>query len=371
MTREDGPIDRAAANLLSHCAGLSTGSRLVVISETEGGGYYDDGLAPAVASMARERGIRTTLCAVRFQEAVDDLDDEIAELISKSDCTIFFARLGDQVRFRDLRSGSRAVVSYALDMEMLTSPFGTAHYHAFTALKAAIDQHLATAREIHVTCPNGTDFTGPGPGWHKKPKQDVTIIRFPMSVFAPVPAAEFTGRVAMAGFLMGTGSRYYEPYGRQLAGRLIAHFTHGSLTGFSGAPEAVAAANAHYDDIATRFGIDRNVVHSWHAGIHPGCAFNHPVESNFLRWSGGAFGNPRILHFHTCGAYAPGEISWNVLDPTIRVDGVAVWEDGRLYPDRVPGGADILARYPCAAAAFENPARDVGISEAMLRTCHA
>lgn len=371
MTAEAGSVDRAAENLLSNCARLRPGHRLLVLHEAEGEGYYDDRIAPAIAHAANARGIHTTLCRVPFQDTVEDLDDEMSDLMAEADCTIFFARLGDQVRFRTLPHGSRAVVSYALDMEMLSSPFGTAHYHAFTALKEAIDCHLATAREIQVTCPYGTDFAGPGPGGRTRPGHDVTITRFPMSVFAPVPAAGFSGQAALAGFLMGTGSRYYQPYGRQLSGRLLARFERGRLTGFDGAPPDVAAANAHYDDIAARFAIDRNVVHSWHAGIHPGCTYARPAESDFLRWSGAAFGNPRILHFHTCGDYAPGEISWNILDPTIRVDGIAVWEDGRLFPDRIPGGAAILEAYPCAAAIFGRPARNVGIDAGKLRPLHA
>lgn len=371
MTPNSGSADRAAENLLSNCAGLQPGNRLLILHETEGEGYYDDRIAPAIAHAASARAIRTTLCAVPFEASVDNLDDEVTDLMAEADCTIFFARLGDQVRFRSLPQGSRAVVSYVLDMDMLSSPFGTAHYQAFIELKEAIDAYLAEAQEIRVTCPFGTDFAGPGPGWRKKPKQDVTIIRFPMSVFAPVPAAEYSGRAALAGFLMGTGSRYYEPYGRQLSQRLLAHFERGRLTGFRGAQADIAAANAHYDDIAARYGIDRNAVHSWHAGIHPGCSFSHPVASNFLRWSGGAFGNPRILHFHTCGDYAPGEISWNVLDPTIRVDGVVVWEDGRLHPERIPGGSAIMDAYPCAASVFGQPARDVGIDVEKLRPPYA
>jgi hypothetical protein len=27
-----------------------------------------------------------------------------------------------------------------------------------------------------------------------------------------------------------------------------------------------------------------------------------------------AFANPRYLHFHTCGNYAPGEIAWSLFD---------------------------------------------------------
>ncbi|MBS0124079.1 hypothetical protein [Thetidibacter halocola] len=361
----DFTLDAAMTNLLGHCAGLRAGDRLVVVEEA-GSDYYDGRIGGAVAAAARARGIDTDLHRVPFCHAVDGLGEPLTTLMSEADCTIFCARLGDQVRFREMPKGIRAVVCYALDLPMLASAFGAADYRAFLGLKHALDDMLFAAGHIRVTCPRGTDFAGPGPGAALHGPDDVSIIRFPMSTFAPVPAQGFSGRVVLAGFLMGTGSRYYEPYGIGTQGRLIAHFREGRLTGFGGSPVDVAMAEAHYTDIAERFGIDRDAVHSWHAGIHPGCAFANPVEADFLRWSGGAFGNPRILHFHTCGTQPPGEISWNVLDPTVEVDGFKVWEDGVLHPDRVPGAASLLAEYPCAAAAFAHPARDVGIMGALL-----
>ena len=356
-------LDRAVTNLLSNCAALEPGQRLLIVAEEEGAGYYDARIGGAVASMAAKRGFKVSLLAKPFREDVDELDPDLVASMGSADCTIFFARLGDQMRFRDMPDGTRSVVSYTLDLEALSSGFGTAHFHAFRDIKRAVDAMIGSAREIRVTCPRGTDFAGPGLAVSAEAKVDVGILRFPMSVFAPVSARNFSGRAVLAGFLVGTGSRYYAPYGRVLSQPGAADFERGRLTAFSGLPADVALANAHCDDIARRFGLDRDAVHSWHAGIHPGCAFRDPVGKNFLRWSGGAFGNPRILHFHTCGATPPGEISWNILDPTIRIDGVAVWENGVLYPDRIPGGAAILAEYPCAAAVFAQPEQEVGISD--------
>jgi hypothetical protein len=53
----------------------------------------------------------------------------------------------------------------------------------------------------------------------------------------------------------------------------------------------------------------------------------------------------------------------NVLDPTVRLDGVAVWEHGVLYPDRIAGGAELLAQNPDMAEAFLHPATQVGQAE--------
>jgi hypothetical protein len=359
---QDQSFELAATNLLSHCAGLKAGDRLLIVAEGPDFGYYDGVTAKRVAEAATARGIDVSLVMVPFQEVIREINPQEAAMMAAVDCTIFFARLGDQMRFRALPAEvSPVVVCYTLDMAAFCSAYGAAHYAGFEALKYAIDDMVSAAREIHVTCPLGSDFRGPGPQVPRAQRGDVTVKRFPMSVFAPVPAADFSGRVALAGFLMGTGSRYYRPYGCALQAPLFACFEAGRLHHFEGRPDDVALANAHCADIAGRFDLDAGAVHSWHAGIHPGCAHVLPVHSDYLKWSGAAFGNPRILHFHTCGAEPPGEISWNVVDPTIWIDGVAVWQDGRLFPDRVPRGADILARFACLATSFSRPAHDIGV----------
>jgi len=62
------------------------------------------------------------------------------------------------------------------------------------------------------------------------------------------------------------------------------------------------------------------------------------------------------------GEYAPGEISWNLLDPTIYLDGVALWDAGHLHVDRIPKAKDILQGHPNLAALFANPERMIGLN---------
>lgn len=352
-------VEKGAMNLLVNCAGTAARDRLLIVHEKPGLGYYDDAIVQAVAKTGNRIGADVTLHEVAFDPVASCVPPEVSARMEQADQTVFLARIGDQLRFADVGDGT-AVVSYALDMDMLGSSYGTARYEAFDALNDALKDMLRGAAEIRVTCPRGTDFSGPGTG-HDTPQQDVSLYRFPMPVFTPIPAIGFSGQVALPGFLIGTGSKYYEPYAVEYEGELIAHFDAGRITKFTGNAGAVKVARDHYEHVAGLFGIDRDFVHSWHIGIHPGCAFAGAAADNWERWSGGAFGNPRLLHFHTCGAYAPGEISWNVLDPTVVVDGVTVWEDGVLHPERVPGGADILARFPCARQAFAAPSNDVGI----------
>lgn len=352
-------LSAGARNLLVACAGMQAGGRLLILHESADYGFYDRGIVEAVADEARAMGLDLTIMEIPFHPSVDGTTVELTTHMQAADKTLFFARLGDQLRFSDTLADVRPIISYALDAQMLGSAFGQAPYQAFVELKDAVNDALAVASDIRVTCPLGTDFGGPFARFPAE-QSDVSIARFPMSVFTPVPTTGFSGRIVQQGFLVGTGSQYYEPYGIALGGPVAVNFQDERITGFEGEAADVAVAEAHYAHVGATLGIAPHFIHSWHAGIHPGCAYTQPAAQHFERWSGGAFGNPRLLHFHSCGAYAPGEISLNVLDPTIAIDGVAVWEAGVFCPERMAAGAEVFERYPALAGLFEAPVQEVG-----------
>jgi hypothetical protein len=351
--------ERGARNLLLNCAHANPGDRLLIAYEPPEYGYFDAEAVTVVSAAARDLGLAVTTVDVGFNPDNPHFPPDLLHLFEATDIVLFLARLGDQLRFSDMPQGKKIIVSFALNGELFGSGFGNGHHAAFLQIKDAVNGVLDRAEHVHLTCPAGTEMTG-RPEMNLAADGDTSIMRFPMSVFTPVPAQTFSGRAALSGFLTGTGSRYYDDYTLEFDGQVFALMELGRLTGFDGSPADVARANAHYDRVAALFGIDRNFVHSWHAGIHPGCGFPWDIRHNYERWGGAAFGNPRILHFHTCGAYAPGEISWNVVDPTIVIDGVTYWQDGVFHAHRLPGGAAILAQYPCAAALFAHPDRAIG-----------
>ncbi len=357
--RPNAALKQAVENLFFDCAGCSPGDRILIVHENENDGYYDPELVHAVSQACLEIDLEAKTYAVPFQRHVSDPDADLVRSMDAVDCTVFFARIGDQVRFRASSTQKTQVISYALDQGMLSSAFGRTPYSGFQRLKQLVDAAVFSAGVVHVTCPNGTDFKGTV----RDPltaDADVTCKRFPLSVFTPVPARAFQGTIAQRGFLTGTGSHFYEPYSCALHETLFVSFDGNQITNFDGQPKDVAAARAHYQFVGNHLGIDTHFVHSWHVGIHPGCSYLQPAGASLERWSGGAFGNPRLLHFHTCGAYRPGEISLNILDPTVRLDGVAVWDNGRLYPERLPGGDALLAEMPQMNALFDAPGRAVG-----------
>ncbi len=347
-----------ARNMLVACGGLTAGDQMLLVTELGDRDYYRPGVRAAVLAVAREIGLKVDTIEVAFAEAVAQPPEALVTAMRAARLTVFLARMGDQMRFAPDLAGSRALVSYALDANMLGSQFGCLAHDGMVRVRDAADRMLAAATHIQVTCPAGTDFSG-----HildPAAPTDTSTIRFPLSVFTPILAAGFSGRIVQRGFLVGTGSAFYKPYACEIEGDLSVSFTANKITGFGGSDRDIKAAKAHYTFVAERYGIDPRFIHSWHAGIHPGSAFEDPASASFERWSSGAFGNPRLLHAHTCGRFAPGEISLNILDHTITVDGVAVWDKGVLHPDRIPRADAILRRHPDLKAAYDNPARACG-----------
>jgi hypothetical protein len=360
-------FERGAANLLESCAGARPGERLLILEE-HGTDYYDPILGPALAETARARGLLVERVEVPFQPDATALPPDLANRLGSADHVLFLARLGDQLRFKAMPPDTKPIVSYVLDANWLAAPLGTAPYEAFAALKQALDLLFAEAGRIHVTCPLGTDYAG-SIGRDESGRRaaqddaqpDVAIKRFPMSVFSPISAATFSGRIAVAHCLAGTGARYYTPYGVALDRPVFAILDGQHVRGWEGDAATISLIEAHYARVADMFGLEPAFVHSWHAGIHPGCAYQGRAIDHLERWSGSAFGNPRLLHFHTCGAEPPGEICWNIVDPTVTVDGVAIWDGGRLHPERFEGGRRVLADAPELVALFADPARDMGL----------
>ncbi len=357
-TRASG-LEAGIANLFDNCLGAAVGERILIVCEPAGRRYYCPRLCDAMAAGARARGLDARILVEPVREAASEAPPALAAAMRAADHTIFLARIGDQLRFRPNDLRNPPVVSYALDGAMLGSAYGATDHRLFLRLKQLIDRAVERAGTIRVTCPLGTEISGRATPLPRG--GDVTIKRFPMPVFRPVSARGFSGRVALRRWLVGSGARFYKPYAQAFDGVVFARVEAGRIAGFDGAPEAVALIEAHYERVSRLCGAARDVVHSWHAGIHPGCAFPTPAEADFERWGGGAFGNPRMLHFHTCGDYAPGEICWSVFDATIAFDGVPFWRDGRLMVGNIPGAGALIAGRPSAAALFEHPARNIGV----------
>ena len=353
-------VENGARNLLVNCAGLVKGDKVVILHEDPALGWYDLEAPIAVDTMASQMGIHSRLLKVGGPR-----NKPIAELtkIHKNyDNIICFARIGDQNRFSPQAPNKRFIMCYVRDVNMLASCYGCADHRAFKQLKESINSILLNATEIKINCPLGTNINGKISKRFRQKNKDVSVLRFPMAVPQPIIASDFSGQVALSGYLTSTGCKVYSPAVLKIDQPVFAQIESGKIKSFEGDPVLVSSIQNHYDSVARKFDIDAYIVHSWHAGIHPGCSYDYDATISPDHWSNTIFGNPRILHFHTCGNYAPGEISWNVLDPSISVDGHKLWDNGRLNLPDVEPAAQCLDAWPILTALIANPCDQIGLS---------
>jgi len=354
-------LQAGALNLLANCVGVARGERVLIVREDAVHGYYDDHAAPQVADFARDLGAEVDVFMAPLIDGPEDFPDDLRAAMADVDHTIFFCRIGDQVRFVKIDGAGTKTMCYALDRGFLGSGFCAVPHGLMEEIKRRLEAALDTAHEWRITCPLGTDawgrFDAPAAG---EEAEDFSLRLFPVTTFRPVPCGTMSGRVALSRWLMATGSRTYSPSDVPLERPVFAVIEQGRICGFEGDSESVGRARAQHDHVGGLFGIDPDLVHSWHVGINPQTFYPQPAETDLERWGGISFGSPRYLHFHACGDYAPGEICWSLFDATVEIDGEPFWTCGRFSFLERSDIAGLIAGEPGAAALLE-PRMDLGI----------
>ena len=363
----DDLLKLGALNLIEGCLGDVVGKEILIVAEDPQLGWYDAAAPTSVASLLGEMGAIVKTLMVGAPE--NDALPVVQRAIDTVDEVIFFARIGDQGRFKSQynfvsQSGrSSAIMCYARNASMLASGYGLLTHSAMVALKDAVDEISLGAHHIQITCPLGTNIEG-SPGESRTDGNEVVVSRYPMGVPKPVLVNGFTGVVKLSRFLTSAGSKVYEPAYLELPEIVTVQIDGTRMVDITGSADLVAAFKGHYEQVAAQFGLDAFNIDSWHAGIHPLMGYDMSASADPERWSQTVFSNPRVLHFHTCGLGPPGEICWMIIDPTIVIDGVALWENGQLHPERFAQTMGVLRNYPELAIAFAAPIGEIGLGDA-------
>ena len=351
-----------ANNLLVNCIGVKPGETVLIIREREGIDYYDEGVPELVGQAAGDMGANVTTVCEPMLKGPEHVPDEISRGIQRADHTIFFSRIGDQIRFSKLEGGGTKTMRYALNLEYLGSEFCTVLHGLMDRILAKLEAEIDVAREWHITCPLGTDVRGehdfepPEPGT----KSGFSLLNFPIGTFRPLSCKTMNGRVVVSRWLTPSGSHLYEPDHLIIDNPIAAIVKDGRITGFDGDSETVRKVEKHYHTVAGQLDINPDIVHSWHAGINGQTYYSDPPTENLWRWANLTFSSPRRLHFHTCGDYPPGEIAWSIYDQSVYFDSVLYWKDGRfVYLDREDLHA-LLDEFPTGAKALQMRT-DIGV----------
>lgn len=325
-------LNRGMDNLLLTCMQLRPHEHVLIVTEPEQETLYSSTLGQRVARRIVELGASVTIITHPIVKQVADFSLELVANMQLAEHTLFLSRIGDYSRFLPFADQSRKTQCYALNEAMFASHYAGTCYQLMSKLHRKLETELMQAKTWHISCPLGSDLSGTfcWPSLQGKSDEDFSLHMFPVTGFKPIPCDTAYGKVALSRWLLPGSAPKVEPAYIDLADVALAEVTAGQFTGIHSSTATRKAINTHYDRVADTLGINRNRVHSWHAGLNPHTAFDGCMLTELERWESISFASPRYLHVHTCSDTAPGEISWSVFNPTVTIDGKIWWQDGQL-----------------------------------------
>ena len=325
-------LQRGIDNLLLTCVNLKHGESVLLVKEPDELPLYSSTICDLVAARVGELGGQATIEVYELITEAGNFPLELTLAIQRVDHTIFMSRIGDYSRFSPFSGRSTKTQCYALNEQMLVSHYAGTCYQLMTQLLKKFEAELMAAKEWQFSCALGTDLRGQfdWPSQAGGHDDDFSLELFPVTTFKPVPCNTANGIVALSRWLMPGSVAKVKPSHLDMDEVVMVKVNDGVIDHFEGSDEAVSAVNQHYDFVAETLGINRNRVHSWHAGLNPHTFFDGDMVTELERWEGTSFASPRYLHVHTCGDVPPGEITWSVFNPTVIIDGETYWENGQF-----------------------------------------
>jgi len=151
-----GRPQRGVNNLLRNCVKVQPGERVLIVGETVGNTYFDDNVCELSAQQARILGAHVDVIRAAPVAGPEDFPLSVAQAIESSDHTIFFSRLGDQMRFCPLPGSGTKTMCYAATEKYLAEDFASVPWELFKDVHDALVEIIAAAKSYSISCPRGT-----------------------------------------------------------------------------------------------------------------------------------------------------------------------------------------------------------------------
>ncbi|MBX2878658.1 MAG: hypothetical protein KTR32_01940 [Granulosicoccus sp.] len=350
-----GSID----NLLVNCVGGEPNQHLLIVEEPESEDMYEPGIGSLIAERAKRMGLTVSAIAPDLVKETADIPMTVSEHMRVADHTLFLSRIGDIARFTPLSGNGSKTICYARRVAMFDSYYANSCHKLMSVLLDRLENTLHQAESWQIECALGTNVTGHFNWSEINNTNDFTLSFFPVTTFTPVTCDSASGNVALSRWLMPGGATKVGPDHVPFQGIVNAAIENGVIQRFEGDPAAVETIQNHYALITNALGVNRNRVHSWHAGINPHTFYDSKIEENFECWNATSFSSPRYLHFHTCGDLAPCEITWSVFNPTVMIDGEVFWENGNFVWLQRPENRQLILN--AGQSQLLEPSADIGL----------
>ena len=338
MRAEDQPnIESGLRNLLIRCARLEVGQSVLLVGESGEKPYFESTLVEAASRVAQQLGLIVDSISEEPVSGADDFPPVVANAMQSADVTIFFSRLGDQVRFSDAPGSSVKVMCYATTAEYFAAPFATVDHCSMKHIHDLLIDRLLSATTYRITAPCGTDLFGEidneGVTWSGA-TTEFQVEQFPMMIFPPINTHHLNGTLVIDRFVTSSSTRAYDDSTLRIDTPIVATLEDSRVVDLKGKSGLVDALTVQLERAARLTGGDPRSINSWHTGINPGTFFHQDPYKDLEYWGTVTFGSPRYTHFHGAG-HDPGDIAYHLMDATISFDGESYWENGHfVFLDR-------------------------------------
>ena len=321
-------------NLLVNCAGVRPKNRVLLVGESGKEAYFNESLCASVATVAKQMDIELAIEIVITKPVADasQFPIHVSDRMQHADITIFFSRLGDQMRFIESPGKGKKVMTYTLTEEYFCSPFAQVDHRSMTAMHNRLVEHIGSSIHYQITAPCGTSLQG------KTGKQnssgtsaftDFSVDMFPVMIFPPVNVYDLEGELTLCKFLTSSSTRSYENSVLYIDTPVTAIIDNSRMEDFRGNAKQINKIKYQLEKAAQLTGGDPYKINSWHTGINPFTFFNENPHKNIERWGTAAFGSPRYTHFHASG-HNPGDVAIQLFDASIQFDYEYYWDSGHF-----------------------------------------
>ena len=310
---------RGAHNLLQNCAGASTGDRVLLVGELGSRPFFDPRLCDDLAEACATLDIASTIVLAEPGADANHFPTAVSEAMQATDITIFFSRLGDQIRFLDSPGVSKKIMCYTLDRAHLSSAFACTDYHVMLRLHDHLLTKIMGSRTYSIVAPNGTSLAAVVPDKINGGQQamtDFSLQLFPVMIFPPLHFHRLEGQLVLDHFLLSSSTRAYSDSVLRLPTPIRVEIQDSRMIDFDGDRELIARLRNQLERAASITGGDPYRLNSWHTGINPHTFYHGDPDEDLERWGTVAYGSPRYTHIHAAGN-DPGDVSIQLFDASI------------------------------------------------------
>jgi hypothetical protein len=324
-------------NLLLNCAGAHSGDRLLLVGEQDPAPYFDPMLCSDVENVALSLDLKVETIFANVASNASQFPQAVSDAMQTADITIFFSRLGDQVRFIESPGNSKKIMTYTVSREHLGSPFASIDYNLMKRMHDQLLDDIKASKKYVIEAENGTHLTAEIPQGSEFGEPVVvkfSVELFPVMIFPPINFSHLEGELVLDHFLLSSSTRAYTDSELHLDSPVTALVEDSRMVEFSGDGQLIEKLCNQLERAAALTGGDPRRLNSWHTGINSYTFFNGDPYRDLEHWGTVAYGSPRYTHIHAAG-HDPGDISIQLFDVSISFDDKVYWDHGRfVYLDR-------------------------------------